>query len=781
MPNAPIGLELLEPRRLLSAAAADVLGPRVVEHDPVAGTTRVLEPGEATGDLAALEASLGEGGLAGLLASLGSPDEFTDRIDAMLDGPSDGLAASKAGGGLAGGFRSVPGFNPTGASITPPGSDRSVEPPDDRSRVDDTLEFPFSAVGRLSAGCSGAMIGPFHFLTAGHCVTGSNGFDPLSSMSVSLGQDGDTRPFGTANATFVRTYDEWLNGGDWEHDWALVTLDRRLGDFAGHFGYRAYQGSNALAGKDVTILQYPGDKPFGTQWQADGQVGYSTARKVFYNGTLDTAGGSSGSSVWELLPTDTAPAVLGVHGYGGAGGGGGFNSASRITDRKFDDLNLWQATDEAVRPPQDKADLVSLASVFADQGGVAFPAAAPAGGQVAVEVALRNLGTLAAQDVDVDVYLAPAGSGFNSPSAVLLGRVNVGELSPFENATTTLYAKVPAGLADGNYTVGWVADPQGEIAEFVESNNTAVVGTLAVGVNPAAGGGSSGGGVDAYEPNDSLATATDLGRLGELDLTGLSIHSSTDEDYFTFAADQSGVARIDVRFTDAFGDIDVRVTDEFGDTLDTGFSASDDEFLIWSAQANARYTLQVFGWQGATNDYLVEFDLPGNAQAGVPAFESADYGYQAAQQVSFAFDRPLAEVPSVADLTLQNLTTGATVSPGDLRLAVGNGAATWLWAGAGLLPDGNYRATLPAAAYGGTEDASHDFFVLAGDFNRDRVVNTSDLLNLLGNFGASPRIFATGDANRNGVVNTQDLLVLLGAFGTTLPPLGGGSSLFGDE
>lgn len=56
-----------------------------------------------------------------------------------------------------------------------------------------------------------------------------------------------------------------------------------------------------------------------------------------------------------------------------------------------------------------------------------------------------------------------------------------------------------------------------------------------------------------------------------------------------------------------------------------------------------------------------------------------------------------------------------------------------------------------------------------GDLNADRVVNTADLLILLGNFGIGVTPGTGGDIDGNGAVNTQDLLALLGVFGSACP------------
>ena len=774
--------ETLEPRRLLSASGGEWGGTTVTEYDPLTGEVRTLDAGDriAGGDAASLDGFLADQGYEGieqLLASLGSPDDFTARLDAILAG-------------------SLPGLNPLGGDVDVPAYEgekldavlddsgpggRSVQPPDDRVQITDTLDFPFSAVGRLGVGCSGAMIGPFHFLTAGHCVTSGSGFRPLSQLRVTLGQDGEDRPFGVAEPTLVRTYDSWRLSGNQNDDWALITLDRSVGEYAGNYGYRFYNGTNALAGKDVTILQYPGDKPFGTQWSAEGQVGYSTSGKVYYNGTLDTAGGSSGSSVWEMTDSDDVPMVLGVHGYGGAGSGGGFNSAARITQQKFNDLNAWQAADMAARPPVDLADLTPLASAIPSSplaSGVS-PNPVPVGGQFELTAAIRNVGTAPATGATVSVY-ASTDANINA-NDVLLGTLTV-DVDPFENAVEQIVGRVPASLSQGTYTVGYVIDAADAIDEFNEADNVAAVGTLVVGSgDPGDGGGGNG---DRLEPNDSSANATDFGSLGDVDLDDLSIHTSSDDDWFTWTAAASGTSRVDVLFSHGQGDIDVRLYDANLNQIGSGLSATDNEVVVRNVTAGQRYFLEVYGWNGATNGYDLRIDLPGT-DSTAPALMSSTYAFQAAQQFTFLFDESIDPATvDAGDVTVTNLTTGQTFAgDGPFNFAAGGSSLTW--AATSLLPDGNYVATLPAGSLADAagnalaQDATLSFFVLAGDFNRDRTVNLSDFTLLANNFGRTGRLFPQGDANYDGNVNLADFTLLANRFGTSLAQPDGG--LFDDD
>jgi hypothetical protein len=67
-------------------------------------------------------------------------------------------------------------------------------------------------------------------------------------------------------------------------------------------------------------------------------------------------------------------------------------------------------------------------------------------------------------------------------------------------------------------------------------------------------------------------------------------------------------------------------------------------------------------------------------------------------------------------------------------------------------------------------DATFDFFVVAGDANRDRVVNFADLLVLAKNYNGTNKTWADGDFTGDGIVNFADLLILAKAYNKALPP-----------
>jgi len=60
---------------------------------------------------------------------------------------------------------------------------------------------------------------------------------------------------------------------------------------------------------------------------------------------------------------------------------------------------------------------------------------------------------------------------------------------------------------------------------------------------------------DAYEPNDTFATATNLGFLGNISKTGLTIDTAGNDDYYHFTAASTGQATIITSFTNSSGDL----------------------------------------------------------------------------------------------------------------------------------------------------------------------------------------------------------------------------------
>jgi predicted outer membrane repeat protein len=142
--------------------------------------------------------------------------------------------------------------------------------------------------------------------------------------------------------------------------------------------------------------------------------------------------------------------------------------------------------------------------------------------------------------------------------------------------------------------------------------------------------------------------------------------------------------------------------------------------------------------------------------------QSAAYESITRQAITYTFNADASVTFGRSSVTLTNLTTNQVVNPGTLSWSADGTQATLVLTN--QLADGNYRATTSAAA-GSTQV---DFFVLGGDFNRNRTANFDDLLILAANYNQSGQDNTQGDANYDGVVNFSDLLILATNYNRTL-------------
>ena len=125
-------------------------------------------------------------------------------------------------------------------------------------------------------------------------------------------------------------------------------------------------------------------------------------------------------------------------------------------------------------------------------------------------------------------------------------------------------------------------------------------------------------------------------------------------------------------------------------------------------------------------------------ESAPPKVNAASFNFQTTQSVTLQFSADVSATFSDADITLKNTTTNATFSA---HVVNSGTSATITFPGNTPLPDGDYQLTLLASGIssaGGQLDGNGDgvggdnymltFFVLGGDADRDKVVNTSDFM-----------------------------------------------------
>jgi rhamnogalacturonan endolyase len=187
-------------------------------------------------------------------------------------------------------------------------------------------------------------------------------------------------------------------------------------------------------------------------------------------------------------------------------------------------------------------------------------------------------------------------------------------------------------------------------------------------------------------------------------------------------------------------------------------------FFLGAADANSS-----FPSIPAPNIYVVGADLT------APTVSASNFEYETSQKITVQFSEPMrANTISEADLVLRPLSySGYDIHPYTYWFNAANNTVTFYVLN--TIPDGNYRATMPAGSVQDSagnalaQDYSFDLFVLGADANRDRTVDINDLAILATNWQGVGKVFSQGDFNYDRKVDAKDLGILSMHWQGTLP------------
>jgi len=379
----------------------------------------------------------------------------------------------------------------TGLNATPPFegmpspvlSPTTVFPPDDRVRITDTTVYPWRTICKLLITMpdttqwmgSGALIGcqdghGYHVLTAGHCVYDPDHGGWASSIEVIPGLDDNYMPYFSAWSTYMRSYTGWTQYQDHQHDWAVITLDRNIGDYTGWMGRMTAAYTDAMYTGVLNTAGYPGDKGGWTMWY-DSNNG-RTANEYNHWYYMDTYEGQSGSPVWRFVDSDRY--ILTVHTHGDDGSAS--NHGTRLNQDKFDRVITWCGED---LPPTDKADLIDDGQTWSGfTPGTIIP-----GQTFNVWSDVRNVGTAASGGFYVSYYAST--NNIISTGDYLIGDDYVPSIAPFAYGDSDWSGAFPS-IPAGTYYVGWIIDRYNQVTEFDKTNNVAYKDSYQLVVNPPA-------------------------------------------------------------------------------------------------------------------------------------------------------------------------------------------------------------------------------------------------------------------------------------------------------
>lgn len=180
-----------------------------------------------------------------------------------------------------------------------------------RWHVTNSASNPWRRNGRLSMGCTGALIGNRVIVTAAHCLYDRE-TDTYASWPLyfSAGQDGATKPYGDS-----RVYMRYVPSGYRTcnsvsscraHDWALLVLYDWSELNVGYFGF-----STSIGGSTLNLAGYPQSKN-RELWYDNCPLHADMGKWIKHR--CDTEPGNSGSGIYKIVGGSRY--VVAVHGGG---------------------------------------------------------------------------------------------------------------------------------------------------------------------------------------------------------------------------------------------------------------------------------------------------------------------------------------------------------------------------------------------------------------------------------------------------------------------------------
>ena len=95
---------------------------------------------------------------------------------------------------------------------------------------------------------------------------------------------------------------------------------------------------------------------------------------------------------------------------------------------------------------------------------------------------------------------------------------------------------------------------------------------------------------DAFEPNQTFATSSKLG-IGDQILTGLSIHSSSDDDWYQWTSTLNGVLNVSAQFSHTKGNVDLELYDSAQKLIGSSTGLGNSEQVTTTVVAGQLYTV----------------------------------------------------------------------------------------------------------------------------------------------------------------------------------------------
>lgn len=200
--------------------------------------------------------------------------------------------------------------------------------------IKDTTQYPYTAVGLLSNGCSGTLIGKRFVLTAAYCIFNPESKQWDQNLDFYPGINGETRPFDGVKWKNAWVTKGFAEEGNWNLAFGLVELQSDVGDQNGWFGF----GHLPQIPKGPAMTGYPAGVPDFTMWEASCPVKGADKSFILYNCLMKKPlEGMAGAAIWIVDKQSNGPMLIAIH-------GGPLKAdlwGQRINEEAFYTLQAW--------------------------------------------------------------------------------------------------------------------------------------------------------------------------------------------------------------------------------------------------------------------------------------------------------------------------------------------------------------------------------------------------------------------------------------------------------
>lgn len=193
---------------------------------------------------------------------------------------------------------------------------------------------------------SGTITGANDVITAAHVVYSSEHGGKAASILITPQRFDTLKPFGAVAGAASNIPAGWVSNESYPYDYALITMARPIGYYTGWVDLGILNTHNAS--QLTQSYGYAGDLKSGNSLvYTPGSDGVLSGNILRYYGTMDAAGGQSGSGI---LSQDPAPALIGLVSHENIAYR--YNGILAMTDSVRTELSVWmQSNDTALSAP----------------------------------------------------------------------------------------------------------------------------------------------------------------------------------------------------------------------------------------------------------------------------------------------------------------------------------------------------------------------------------------------------------------------------------------------